>query len=71
VSNALLSEREVAKRLGIAVATVRRWRWSGRPPLPFVRIGGSIRYELDDIEEFIRRGRRLGSRLVQTDDKPG
>ncbi len=53
----LMREQEAAARLGLKVATLRRWRWSCRGP-PFVKIGAAVRYDPDDIESFIDAGRR-------------
>lgn len=51
----LLTESEVAEAHGIAVGTLRNWRSNGSVDLPFVRVGGSIRYNPDDVREFIKR----------------
>lgn len=40
----LLTEVELADRIRVAVATLRRWRWSGGGP-PFVRLGRCVRYD--------------------------
>jgi len=53
----LIDEHEAAKRLGLAVATLRRWRWVGRKP-HFVKIGGAVRYDPADLDAFIEAGRR-------------
>jgi len=53
----LLRETEVAKRLGLAPATLRKWRWEGRGP-SFVRVGGAIRYDPADLRAFMAKGRR-------------
>jgi hypothetical protein len=38
-----ISERELAKRTGIAAQTLRNWRWA-RKGFPYIRIGRTIRY---------------------------
>jgi predicted site-specific integrase-resolvase len=53
----LLTEREVADRLGIAVTTLRRWRWARRGPT-WLKIGSAVRYEPTDLERFIEAGRQ-------------
>ena len=53
----LINEHEAAARLGLAVSTLRRWRWSGKPP-PFVKISAAVRYDPTVIREFIEAGRR-------------
>ncbi len=56
----LLKEGEAAKFLSLEVATLRRWRWSGRGPR-FLKLGGAVRYELADIEAFKEASRRAST----------
>ena len=58
--NYLINEFEAAARLGLKVATLRRWRWAGRPP-PFFKIGNAVRYAVEDIDAFIAAGRRTST----------
>jgi len=53
----LLNEREAARRLGLRVATLRRWRWAGKGP-PFRKIGAAVRYHPLDLLAFIDAGTR-------------
>jgi predicted DNA-binding transcriptional regulator AlpA len=48
-----LTEREVAGRLGLSVATLRAWRFRGKGPR-FLRLGRSVRYLPADIDDFVR-----------------
>jgi predicted DNA-binding transcriptional regulator AlpA len=49
----LLNENQVAQRLGVSIATVRRWRANKAGPR-FRRIGGaSIRYATGDLKQWI------------------
>ena len=48
-----LTECEVAKQLGLSVATLRAWRHRGRGPR-FVRFGRAVRYLPADLDAFIR-----------------
>ncbi|WP_419809207.1 helix-turn-helix transcriptional regulator [Sphingomonas sp.] len=48
-----LNQNELAERLGIADRTLEAWRWKGVGPA-FHRIGGSVRYSIDDIEAYER-----------------
>ena len=54
----LVSEHEAANILGLSVKTLRRWRWAGRE-VPFIKLGGAVRYSLDDLNEYID-GHRCG-----------
>ena len=56
-SQKLINEHEAAERLGMSVKTMRRWRWEGRPP-EFVKLGRSVRYHPNVIEDFILAGSR-------------
>lgn len=49
----LLSEREVEERYGMKIRTLRKWRWSGEGP-PYAKLGRSVRYRPEDIEDFIK-----------------
>ena len=48
----LLNENQVAQRLGVSIATVRRWRSLKAGPR-FRRIGTSVRYATDDLRVWI------------------
>ena len=48
-----LTEREVAERLGLSVATLRAWRHRGKGPR-FLRLGRSVRYLPSDVDDFVR-----------------
>lgn len=48
----LLNEHEAASRLGLAVATLRRWRWSGHGPR-FAKIGRAVRYDPVELRAYI------------------
>ncbi len=58
--NTLLNERETAQRLGLRVATLRRWRWAGKGPR-YLKIEGAIRYDPADLEAFIAAARRTST----------
>jgi excisionase family DNA binding protein len=49
-----LNDVEVAGYLGVSVSTIRRWRLTGGGPR-WVRIGGSIRYPVADLEAYVAR----------------
>ncbi len=48
----LLNQQQVAEMLGLSVKWCERKRWSGGGP-PYRKIGGSVRYELSDVLEYI------------------
>lgn len=48
----LLTDRQVAERLGIGVTTARRLRYAGQ--LPTVRVGTLARVPAEAVEEFVK-----------------
>ena len=56
-SPCLLNESEAARLLDLRVATLRRWRWSGKGPR-FVKLGSAVRYDRADLDAFIDAGRK-------------
>lgn len=49
-----LTEQEVAEFFSISVDSLRSWRKSGTGPA-YYKVGGSIRYRLEDLEDFAVR----------------
>jgi len=54
-----LTERQVSEITGRALSTLRNDRMHGRG-LPYVKMGRSVRYDLDDVRRFME------SRKVRT-----
>jgi len=50
----LLSDVEVAALLGVTVGTLAVWRCTRIYPLPFIKAGGRVRYNLVDVERFLQ-----------------
>ena len=51
VGRAVLSERDLAERWLTSRRTLQRWRSGGLGPR-FFRVGGTIRYRIEDILKF-------------------
>lgn len=49
----LLTPHEVSTYLGVPTSTLAVWRSTGRVQLPYVKVGGHVRYRQDDIEGFL------------------
>lgn len=49
----LMSEKELARFLGISLSSVKRLRASGEGP-PFVRIGRVVRYDPEQVRAWLR-----------------
>ena len=48
----VLNEKDLAKRLSISVAKLRKDRIQKRG-IPYIKIGGSVRYAMKDIEAYL------------------
>lgn len=56
----LLSPKEASEYLGVPTSTLAVWRSTGRVLLPYVKVGGHVRYRPDDIEGFLNRQGQSG-----------
>lgn len=60
----LLSPEQVSKIFDIELSTLTKWRSTNRVQgLPFIRIGGSVRYQKEDVERFIRANICMGAEI--------
>jgi hypothetical protein len=63
----LLSPEQVSKIFDIQLTTLTKWRTTNKVHgLPFVRIGGAVRYQKEDVERFIRSNICMGEQPDQT-----
>ena len=51
-----VDDYKAAGKLGVAVQTMRNWRFEGRGPA-YLKLGRSVRYQLADIEAYKRKKR--------------
>lgn len=57
MSAQLLNTKQAASYLGVSTSFLEKDRWAGAR-IPFIRLGSrSIRYRLQDLEQFIARQR--------------
>ena len=49
----LLDVRNAAAALDVKPQTLAVWRASGRYPLPFIKVGRSVRYRAADLQKFL------------------
>jgi Helix-turn-helix domain len=49
----LLSPLETSALLGVTEGTLEVWRCTKRYPLNYIKIGGRVRYRLQDVEKFV------------------
>jgi len=56
----LLNERQVSELLTISVKTLQNWR-SARRELPFIKVGGHVRYVKAEVLSYITENRHAPS----------
>lgn len=54
-TESFLTAKQLSQRWCISPSTLERWRWLG-VGLPYIKVGGRIRYRLADIQAY-ERGR--------------
>ena len=60
MNSKLINEKVAAEQLGISVYTLRTYRCTNRVSIPFIKIGKSVRYRVEDLEKFIESSTRDG-----------
>jgi hypothetical protein len=55
-SRTIVNEHEAAAYVGLAVQSLRNKRFKGEQP-PYFKIGRSVRYRIEDLEEFLMKHR--------------
>ena len=51
--NDLLAPSQAAQHLNVTTGTLAVWRSTGRYPIPFIKVGRSVKYRLDDLNAWI------------------
>lgn len=57
MQNEFLTPAEVAVALGVSSKTLAVWRCTRRYPLPYVKIGAKVMYQVFDVNQFIESRR--------------
>jgi predicted DNA-binding transcriptional regulator AlpA len=60
----LLNQHQVAKALGVSVATIRQWRRHSKGPT-FIRVGVAIRYSEQDFIAWLKSRPSGGERIAE------
>ena len=55
-----LTERELAGHLHVSIRHLANLRKAG---MPFVQLGASVRFDIDEVERYLRNNRRLSSHV--------
>ena len=61
--SANMSAKEVADYLGVGSKTIRNWTCEGK--IPFVKLGGSVRYPKERIDNWLKTKEKNRKRSVQ------
>ncbi len=64
INKNLLTRSEAAEYLGISPGTLEVWACTKRYDLPYIKVGRSVRYSLEDLNAFIERRRHNSPRGV-------
>lgn len=67
-SPVLLTTKSVAQMLSIPEGTLRYWRKTGVGPC-WIKLEGSIRYHLADVEAYVESNRRVPSVRANMEEK--
>lgn len=57
---ALLTPEQAAQFLQVPATTLAVWRSTGRVVLPYVKVGGRVRYRKEDIDRFLAQNEFKG-----------
>jgi hypothetical protein len=60
MSRQLVSTKELSAIWGVPESTLRYWRSAEIGP-PYVKLGGRIKYDLADVERYVRANKRMPS----------
>ena len=66
----LLTTKKISEMLGIPEGTLRYWRKSGLGPA-WVKLEGSIRYDVRDVEKYVNQNRRIPSVRAYMEENDG
>jgi excisionase family DNA binding protein len=51
----LLSSDQAAEYIGIAPVSLRIWRSTKRHPLPYLKVGGLVKYRRTDLDRYLEQ----------------
>jgi excisionase family DNA binding protein len=60
----LLTPEQAAAILTVKSSTLEIWRCTKRYNLPYIKVGGAVRYRRSDLENFLQEGLRSGTALA-------
>lgn len=57
-----ITEQQLSERLQVSTRHLINLRKCG---LPFIQLGSSVRYDIDEVERYLRSNRRLSSHVTR------
>jgi predicted DNA-binding transcriptional regulator AlpA len=66
----LISTKQAAEMLGTTVGTLKSWRSRGIGP-NWVKLGAAVRYDVEELLDFIKRNTRVPSVRALVEDRRG
>ncbi|HEV7675914.1 MAG TPA: helix-turn-helix domain-containing protein [Candidatus Angelobacter sp.] len=66
----LISTKQAAEMLGTTVGTLKSWRSRGLGP-KWVKLGSAVRYDVEELLDFIKRNTRVPSVRALVEDRRG
>jgi hypothetical protein len=66
----LISTKEAAAMLGTTEGTLKSWRSRGIGPA-WVKLGAAVRYDVEELLDFIKRNTRVPSVRALVEDRRG
>ena len=49
----LLTPKQLAEHLGVTVGTLSVWRSNKTYPIPYIKVGSLIRYDLEQVQRWL------------------
>ena len=56
----VMTVKQAAEYLGLAVSTLNKWRCHGGGPV-FIKMGRAVRYRVEDLENFLIQSKSLST----------
>jgi excisionase family DNA binding protein len=60
----LLTRKETADLLGVSCGTLAVWVSCKRYPLPYIKVGRLVKYDYNDVLQFLETRRQSGTSFV-------
>ena len=65
-----LNPKQLSELLRVPEGTLRYWRSAGLGPV-FCKLEGSIRYDVEDVEAYVKKSRRIPSVRAYMEERHG